>query len=111
MIAYAEVFKLPPTAKRSVGAFIAIADDVGGYGQLEMLPQHLRPMVLLHELAHVCAKARYDSHAHDPWFARTYLDLVFHALGWDKWMALRHAFDDGGIDYVADTSSGSAIAL
>ena len=82
-----------------------------GYGQLEMLPQHLTPLILMHELAHVCAAERFDSQAHDPWFARTYLELVYRGVSALKYRELQAAFDDHGVDFDVDTSSGNGIAL
>lgn len=109
MIAFIEVFKLPMTARRSVGAFIP--EQGTGYAHLEMLPQHLTQLTLMHELAHACAAARYQSASHDPWFARVYLELVYCAIGWERYRCLRAAFEDHGVDFNVDTTRGSVIAL
>lgn len=114
MIAFIEVFKLPANAPRSVGAFVegdGATEPDQGYGHLEMVPQHLTPLILLHELAHVCAAARYNSSSHDPWFCRTYLELVYQFIGCVRYAALSHAFERHDVDFDADTSGGRGIAL
>ena len=78
--------------------------SVGGYsrsglsGSVEMAPVHLNELAILHEVAHVCASARYGSKAHDPWFARTYLELVSVFMGPVAYQALDAAFRADGID-------------
>jgi putative metallohydrolase (TIGR04338 family) len=82
------------------------SSSVGSYhkdedaGLLEMLPPHRNELIMLHELSHVIADALNDSHAHDPFFARTYATLVYLVLGSDTWLQLQHAFDEHGVDYM-----------
>jgi putative metallohydrolase (TIGR04338 family) len=76
-----------------------------GCGVIEMAPCHLTELYVLHELSHVLADARYGSHAHDPWFARTYLELVYHRLGSETYQELARVFDARGIDYAGDFSN------
>jgi putative metallohydrolase (TIGR04338 family) len=80
---------------RSVGAWIP-ADNAG---RIEMAPGHRNELVVLHEIAHVLAAARYGSESHDPWFARVYLELVFFVMGYDTFDALHRAFEAGGIEH------------
>jgi hypothetical protein len=70
-----------------------------GCGVIEMAPVHLTDLYVIHEVTHVLAHARYDSHAHDPWFARTYLELVHARLGSERYLELARSFDRAGIDY------------
>lgn len=106
MIAFVEVFGLP-SGNQSVGGYFA--DE--RRGQLEMAPGHLKPLVLIHELAHVCAKAKWNSQSHDPWFAATYLMLVYTTLGWEQYRCLKAAFEDHGVVFNVDVTSGRGIAL
>ncbi|MBU6232410.1 hypothetical protein KGP36_07290 [Patescibacteria group bacterium] len=78
----------------SVGSY----DINGESGQIEMAPCHMYEMILCHEVAHVLAEARYGSHAHDPWFARTYLELVYSMMGPEAYADLKQSFDDRHID-------------
>lgn len=55
---------------------------------------------VLHELAHILAEALFDSHAHDPYFARTYAVLVYCVLGSDAWLALQRGYDRCGVAYL-----------
>jgi putative metallohydrolase (TIGR04338 family) len=71
-------------------------------GVIDMAPQHMTPHVLAHEVAHVLAEARYGSRSHDPWFARTYLQLVYLALGSETYKALYDAFEEVGVDHHID---------
>lgn len=93
--------------RSSVGAWYA--DE--RIGHCDMLPHHLNERTLCHEVAHVLACARYGSRAHDPWFARIYLELVYHMMGSEAWCELRDALEAAGIDFAVDTSTGGAIAL
>jgi putative metallohydrolase (TIGR04338 family) len=68
-------------------------------GQIEMGPHHRNELVVLHELAHVLADARYKSQAHCPWFARVYLELVYFVMGADAFNALHDAFHEHGIEH------------
>jgi hypothetical protein len=56
---------------------------------------------VLHELAHVLAKARFHSQSHDPWFARIYLELVYLVRGPKAWQALQEAFIRDDVDFDA----------
>ena len=97
-----------PNRKFSVGAW----QGHRNCGVVEMLPEHLNQRPILHEVSHVIAAARYGSHAHDPWFARTYLELVALVMGPEAYLLLVSQFDAYGIDYAADTAaSGGAIQL
>jgi hypothetical protein len=84
--------------------------SVGGWfphnmaGLVEMLPGHRNPLILCHEVAHVLASARYGSRSHDPWFARTYLELVWSMMGPDAYAALKAAFDAHAIDHDHDST-------
>jgi len=69
-----------------------------GCGVIEMAPCHLNEMIVCHEVCHVLAAAGYNSHAHDPWFARTYLEL-FCQVRPDLYVPLYNAFTTGGIDF------------
>lgn len=48
------------------------------------------------------AEARYGSHAHDPWFARTYLELAYQVLGSEVYQDLYSAFEERGIEHTID---------
>lgn len=82
-----------------------------GCGQIEMAPVHLTPLYVLHEVAHVLAAARYGSHSHDPWFARTYLELVSVRLGSGMYEELYRAFERGHIDHDTESSAPAGIPL
>lgn len=73
-------------------------------GLIEMLPCHMHELIVLHECSHVLAQARYGSRSHDPWFARTYLELVFTHMGPEAYVALKDALDTGGVDHDTDNS-------
>ncbi len=91
----------------SVGGWFP--DD--GCGQIEMAPCHLTELYVLHEVSHVLASARYSSRSHDPWFARTYLELVFARLGSEAFGALCGAFNARGIDHDTDNAVPGGVAL
>ena len=78
--------------------------EADGCGVIEMAPIHLTEMYVLHELAHVLAAARYGSQAHDPWFARTYLELVSARLGPDVYVPLYDRFTACDIDHDTDNA-------
>lgn len=82
-----------------------------GCGQIEMAPCHLTELYVLHEVAHVLASARYSSHAHDPWFARTYLELVSARLGGAVYEELYQAFTARGIDHHTDNAVPGGLPL
>jgi len=95
-----------PGGNASVGGYMG-----EGFGVIEMLPVHHCELFVLHELSHVLAEARYGSKSHDPWFARTYLELVSVVMGPVAYQALRDAFDADGIDHDVDSSAIVGIAL
>jgi putative metallohydrolase (TIGR04338 family) len=90
------VFK--PSGSCSCGGW---TPSMGG-GRIEMLPCHRNELVVCHELAHVLAAARFKSKAHCPWFAKTYLELVYLVMGTEAWTALRESFVAGGISFNPD---------
>lgn len=94
MVRFVEAFALRG-GTASVGGF----DPHDGAGQIEMLPVHMNERTVLHELAHVLAAARGESKAHDPCFARIYLELVYRVMGYDVWHKLRTRFIEAGIDF------------
>lgn len=53
--------------------------------------------VLIHELAHIGAHARYGTEGHDPAFCREYLELVFRIRGGEEWTKLRESFAKHGV--------------
>jgi putative metallohydrolase (TIGR04338 family) len=93
--------------KSSVG----IWDSEKGCGLIDMAPEHLSEQLILHEVAHVLAEARYGSGSHDPWFARTYLELVYEVLGPDRYFDLAASFDAHNVDYNTDSAVPGGIAL
>ncbi len=95
-----EVYARPANRNESVGWF----EPEKEAGAVEMLPAHWTELVLLHEVAHVLAGARFGSQAHCPWFARVYLELVyhFHSAGVD---ALHEAFESHGIEHDPPTDT------
>jgi putative metallohydrolase (TIGR04338 family) len=90
-----EVGRKRKNGRESVGWY----EPAMGAGRIEMLPQHLNQLIIAHELSHVFAVARWNSQSHDPAFARVYLETVYHTMGSDAYLALKNAFDVGGIDY------------
>lgn len=87
-----------PRGDSSVGSYHKDKDA----GLLEMLPAHRNELIILHELSHVLASALNKSKAHDPFFARTYLTLVYLVMGIDAYLELKSAFDDHDINYMQD---------
>lgn len=69
-------------------------------GLIEMLPSHRNELIILHEIAHVLADAIHGSHAHDPYFARTYAVLVYCVLGSDAWLELEAGYKEHGVEYL-----------
>lgn len=57
--------------------------------------------VVVHELAHILACARYGSQSHDPWFARVYYELTYLVRGCEAAQELAIAFDELKVDYDA----------
>ena len=90
-------FELHPRSVNdgSVGTFIPL----DGVVLAEMASEHLNNLIICHEVSHGLAAARYQSRSHDPWFARIYLELVWHMLGTETYEALRASFDQHGIDH------------
>lgn len=68
-----------------------------GAGRIEMAPAHLNELTLVHEMSHVFAAVK-GSKAHDPIFARTYLNLTYFILGSETYQALSAAFSAANID-------------
>ena len=81
----------------SVGAYLG-----DGYGVCEMDPVHLNGLFVCHELSHVLTAARYGQNAHGPWFCRTYLQVVYHALGSDVYKVLYDELERDHIDHRID---------
>jgi len=90
-----EVFEHPDGQGGSVGGF----DAVKGAGVCDMMSDHMRPLILCHEVAHVLADARFGSQSHDPWMARIYLELVYACMGAEDYGRLQRSFDQHGVDY------------
>lgn len=82
----------------SVGWF----DESKAAGIIDMSPRHLNELIVCHEVSHVLAEARYGSRSHDPWFARTYLELVFSAMGSQAYTELSDAFNLRGVRHDID---------
>lgn len=95
-----EVHTVPSSARGSVGAFFPELKA----GQIEMHPVHWCEQYVLHELAHVLANARYGSHAHCPYFASVYLELVSTYMGSDAYRVLYACFTEDKIDYDVEPS-------
>lgn len=93
-----EVYSRPARMRDSVGSW----HPELAAGKIEMLKVHYNELVLLHELAHVLAAARYDSHAHDPAFARVYLELVALVMGPVAYTRLYDSFEAAGIEHDVD---------
>lgn len=68
-----------------------------GAGRIEMAPQHWSELVVVHEMSHVFASV-HGSGAHDPIFARTFLNLTYFILGTETYQQLAAAFNDAEID-------------
>jgi len=82
-----------------------------GFGQIEMGPDKMYERPVLHEVAHVLAAARYDSQSHDPWFVRTYLELVYEHMGSAAYKALYDAFQVAGVQLARLPIRSGQIAL
>ncbi len=95
-----------PQVVRVEVRFISRPDSVGVWepenhgGVMEMAPIHRCELILLHELAHILADARYGSQAHCPWFARTYLELVYRVMGSETYQQLYTSFNENQIEHV-----------
>lgn len=79
----------------SVGAWFPDSQ----YGYIEMNVNDLNENIVLHEISHCIAQAQFGSTSHDPYFAKTYLELVFLVRGVEPWTELKAAFDQAGIVY------------
>jgi putative metallohydrolase (TIGR04338 family) len=102
-----EVFGRPVSTKSSVGAW----QPERGAGVIEMLDCHMSELYVMHELGHVLASARYGSRSHDPWFARTYMELVYQGMGSAAYASLRRAFVAAEIDFEHSNSNPGGIEL
>lgn len=70
----------------------------GGYAEIELSGYSMCERSLLHELAHICAKAEMgEGVGHGPHWVRTFLELVFRCMGDKAWEKLRTAFIEGGV--------------
>lgn len=97
MVHRIEVGAAPKNGGGSVGGFFP---DKGA-GRVEMMKEagHWCERILLHEISHVFAAAAYDSKAHDPQFARTYIDLVSLVMGEPAYTTLYNSFVDADIQF------------
>lgn len=68
-------------------------------GRIELAYSQRFMRVVLHELAHVLAEAEWSSEAHDPGWARTYLELMYVVMGSDAYTQLRDAFEAKGVEH------------
>lgn len=89
----------------SVGGLTG-SDAWGRHGKIEMSPEHMTELFVCHEVAHVIAEARYGSRSHDPWFARTYLELVSQFVGTESYTQLHANFVRDNIDFNVTTLEG-----
>lgn len=96
---FPQVLYVEARAKSGGAASVGGWFEDKGAGAIDMLPCHMTELYVLHEISHVLAAARFGSHSHDPWFAQTYLQLVYTQMGSEAYGALVAAFDRGGIDY------------
>jgi putative metallohydrolase (TIGR04338 family) len=94
MVMDVEVNEAPRGAAGSVGGY----DPGTGVGQIDMNRNHFSVLFVLHELAHVVARALHKSQAHCPWFALEYLRMVYSVMGSDAYVELKRVFDEGGIE-------------
>lgn len=98
MVRRIEVYERNHGKAGSCGGFFPEASA----GVIDMAPQHMNPLFVCHETAHVLSEARFNSQAHDPWFARTYLHLVYLTMGSEAYISLYKAFERHGIDHRID---------
>lgn len=75
-------------------------------GIVEMHRVHWNENMVLHEIAHVLADARFASKAHCPWFAKVYTDLVYHVRGAEAWADLHRCLTEGGIEIATVKPAG-----
>lgn len=86
------------SSRRSVGWY----ETAKAAGRIEMIPSHRNIPMATHELSHVVAECYHSSHAHDPWFAREYLNLTYFISGSAAYLRLQKSFDDKGVEYTPD---------
>jgi len=98
-VRYVEVGRAARRASGSVGSY----DRSACAGRIELA--ELDELTVVHEVAHVLAEARYDSHAHCPWFARVYAELTFVMRGSEAWLALQRGYVAQGVEYRQEVSS------
>lgn len=89
--------------------------DGGGYAGdgIGVVPWHpaWHELIVVHEVTHALASARFQSHAHDPWFARVYLEAVWTYMGPDAYVALRRAFGKHGVDHDTMNTNPAGVVL
>lgn len=97
---YARVSRVEvgPTRKGAVSSVGWFEKDKWA-GRIEMSRVHWNVRDVTHELAHVIASALHESQAHDPWFAREYINLVYLISGEEAWLRLAAAFREHGVNY------------
>lgn len=109
-VVHASVVVKSPDTTSSVGGLITAHGEFATVDRIEtpvvaaveMAPIHMNALYLAHEVSHPLSEARYRSHAHDPWFARTYLQLVYAALGSEIYRVLYEEFEREGVDHRID---------
>lgn len=109
---FPDVLRVEVTAGResdegSVGGFF----PENGSGMIQMHPVHWNELYVLHEVSHVLATSRYGKCGHSPWFARTYLEMVYSAMGTEAYALLLGAFELGRIEHTHDSSVPGGIEL
>jgi hypothetical protein len=99
---YAKVLRIEvgPARKGGPGSVGWFEPDKNA-GRIELVPNHRNFHVIAHEVAHVMAEALFDSHSHDPYFAREYLKLVYFILGSEEYVKLFTAFNKHGVEFDA----------
>jgi hypothetical protein len=108
---HADVMYIETSVRKSDGQGSCGAwDRERGCGVIEMAPCHLCELFVVHEVSHVLAAQRYGSHAHDPWFADTYLRLLT-SIAPDLYLPLFESFTRAGIDFRHDSFVPAGIPL
>jgi len=97
-VAYVEVGATRRNATKSVGWW----DAEHNAGRIELCASGMQARTVVHELAHVVADALDGSTAHDPTFARRFVELTYHALGVEAYVALTTSFDAHGVEYLKE---------
>lgn len=108
---FPQIARIEAYAKKSGRASVGGFYDEQACGVIEMLPVHMNELYVLHEISHVLAHARFNSHAHDPWFARIYLEAVFTYMGSEAYKLLADSFTKSGIDFDTDNMNPAGIPL